>query len=167
MPPAAASYSSATPRLLFPFTSLSFVLSCAGSFLISSPHTHAAPDSLLTTSPSHEISRPSPLTPDIRHHVSSTLVRSSQGRPFSVRPQGPGVRHPFILFDPLLIPSRYFVNDQDEIRSIENPDCYFKFFINKNARTNERQRFGFNRKSRFSLNACDANANRSPRGHRS
>ncbi|KAM5358332.1 hypothetical protein ACJZ2D_015373 [Fusarium nematophilum] len=38
----------------------------------------------------------------------------------------------------------YFVNDEDEIRSIENPDCYFKFFTSKNLRVNERQRFCFN-----------------------
>ncbi|CAJ0548803.1 Ff.00g024160.m01.CDS01 [Fusarium sp. VM40] len=38
----------------------------------------------------------------------------------------------------------YFLNDQDEIRSIENPDCYFKYFANKNSRVNERQRFHFN-----------------------
>ncbi|KAF4447846.1 mitochondrial 40s ribosomal protein mrp2 [Fusarium austroafricanum] len=37
----------------------------------------------------------------------------------------------------------YFVNDQDEIRSIKNPDCYFKFFSSKNSRFNERQRFHF------------------------
>ncbi|KAJ4266496.1 hypothetical protein NW762_004483 [Fusarium torreyae] len=38
----------------------------------------------------------------------------------------------------------YFVNDQDEVRAIENSDCYFKFFANKNSRINERQRFQFN-----------------------
>ncbi|CAM1506302.1 Fc.00g059430.m01.CDS01 [Cosmosporella sp. VM-42] len=38
----------------------------------------------------------------------------------------------------------YFVNDEDEIRSIENPDCYFKYFLNKNLRINDRQRFEFN-----------------------
>ncbi|KAK5991249.1 hypothetical protein PT974_09527 [Cladobotryum mycophilum] len=38
----------------------------------------------------------------------------------------------------------YFVNDQDEIRSIENPDNYFKFFLNRNLRINARQRFEFN-----------------------
>ncbi|KAF4978763.1 hypothetical protein FZEAL_4908 [Fusarium zealandicum] len=38
----------------------------------------------------------------------------------------------------------YFVNNQDEIRSIENPDYYHQFFINKNMRINERQRFNFN-----------------------
>ncbi|KAF5658502.1 mitochondrial 40s ribosomal mrp2 [Fusarium heterosporum] len=30
----------------------------------------------------------------------------------------------------------YFLNDQDEIRSITNPDCYFKFFSNKNSLKN-------------------------------
>ncbi|RSL81021.1 hypothetical protein CEP51_006157 [Fusarium floridanum] len=38
----------------------------------------------------------------------------------------------------------YFVNDEDEIRSIKDPDCYYKFFISKNMRVNERQRFHFN-----------------------
>ncbi|KAM0521790.1 hypothetical protein ACHAPE_002351 [Trichoderma viride] len=38
----------------------------------------------------------------------------------------------------------YFVNDQDEIRSIENPDNYFKFFLNRNPRICARQRFEFN-----------------------
>ncbi|KAL7972510.1 Arb2 domain-containing protein [Trichoderma sp. SZMC 28014] len=38
----------------------------------------------------------------------------------------------------------YFVNDQDEIRSIENPDSYFKFFLNRNPRICARQRFEFN-----------------------
>ncbi|KHO01379.1 uncharacterized protein MAM_00380 [Metarhizium album ARSEF 1941] len=39
--------------------------------------------------------------------------------------------------------SRYFVDDSDEIRSIEDPKQYFKFFLNKNARINQRQRFAF------------------------
>ncbi|KAH7126289.1 hypothetical protein B0J13DRAFT_679604 [Dactylonectria estremocensis] len=38
----------------------------------------------------------------------------------------------------------YFVNEDDEIRSIENPTCYYKFFHSRNARVNERQRFAFN-----------------------
>ena len=38
----------------------------------------------------------------------------------------------------------YFINDIDEIRSIENPDYYFKYFLTKNERWNERQRFAFN-----------------------
>ncbi|QYT04508.1 hypothetical protein H0G86_011412 [Trichoderma simmonsii] len=38
----------------------------------------------------------------------------------------------------------YFINDQDEIRSIEDPDNYFKFFIDKNPRICARQRFAFN-----------------------
>ncbi|KAG5997175.1 hypothetical protein E4U54_002431 [Claviceps lovelessii] len=37
----------------------------------------------------------------------------------------------------------YFINEQDEIRSIENPDNYFKFFLNRNPRVNQRQRFEF------------------------
>ena len=42
---------------------------------------------------------------------------------------------------------RYFVNDEDEIRSIENPNAYFKYFVNKNQRVNDRQRFCFNGKT--------------------
>ncbi|KAL7812593.1 Arb2 domain-containing protein [Trichoderma aethiopicum] len=38
----------------------------------------------------------------------------------------------------------YFVNEDDEIRSIEEPDNYFKFFINRNPRICARQRFAFN-----------------------
>ncbi|KAK4239149.1 hypothetical protein C8A03DRAFT_32764 [Achaetomium macrosporum] len=38
----------------------------------------------------------------------------------------------------------YFINDVDEIRSIEDSDYYFKYFLTKNARWNERQRFAFN-----------------------
>jgi len=38
----------------------------------------------------------------------------------------------------------YFVNDIDEIRSLDDPDSYFKFFLTKNGRWNERQRFCFN-----------------------
>ncbi|KAK4041973.1 Arb2 domain-containing protein [Parachaetomium inaequale] len=38
----------------------------------------------------------------------------------------------------------YFINDVDEIRSIEDPDYYFKYFLTKNDRWNERQRFAFN-----------------------
>ncbi|KAI2627222.1 hypothetical protein GGS21DRAFT_493067 [Xylaria nigripes] len=38
----------------------------------------------------------------------------------------------------------YFVNENDEIRSLENEDTYFKFFINKNERFCYRQRFVFN-----------------------
>ncbi|OBT85387.1 hypothetical protein VE02_05067 [Pseudogymnoascus sp. 03VT05] len=38
----------------------------------------------------------------------------------------------------------YFVNDEDEIRSIENPKYYFKYFINRTERYNERQRESMN-----------------------
>ncbi|OTB03919.1 hypothetical protein M426DRAFT_59437 [Hypoxylon sp. CI-4A] len=38
----------------------------------------------------------------------------------------------------------YFVNENDEVRSIENPDNYYKFFISRNSRWNERQRFAMN-----------------------
>ncbi|KAG5923320.1 hypothetical protein E4U42_004993 [Claviceps africana] len=39
--------------------------------------------------------------------------------------------------------TRYFINQDDEVRSIENPDNYFKFFVNRNPRVNQRQRFEF------------------------
>jgi hypothetical protein len=38
----------------------------------------------------------------------------------------------------------YFINDKDEIRSIENPKAYFKFFITKNERYNVAQREAMN-----------------------
>ncbi|KAI5925716.1 Arb2 domain-containing protein [Camillea tinctor] len=38
----------------------------------------------------------------------------------------------------------YFVNEDDEVRSIAEPDRYFKFFLNRNPRWNERQRFAMN-----------------------
>ncbi|KAK2590396.1 hypothetical protein QQS21_011918, partial [Conoideocrella luteorostrata] len=38
----------------------------------------------------------------------------------------------------------YFVNDEDEIRSIDNPDNYFKFHLDRNPRVNQRQAFEFN-----------------------
>ncbi|RYP77712.1 hypothetical protein DL769_003332 [Monosporascus sp. CRB-8-3] len=38
----------------------------------------------------------------------------------------------------------YFINEDDEVRSIENPDCYFKYFLSRNERYNERQRFAMN-----------------------
>ncbi|KAF3768526.1 hypothetical protein M406DRAFT_44771 [Cryphonectria parasitica EP155] len=37
----------------------------------------------------------------------------------------------------------YFINEKDEIRSIANPRFYFDFFLNKNMRINDRQRFAF------------------------
>ncbi|KAH7037223.1 uncharacterized protein B0I36DRAFT_358953 [Microdochium trichocladiopsis] len=38
----------------------------------------------------------------------------------------------------------YFVNPDDEIRSIANNDNYFKFFISRNPRWNDRQRYAMN-----------------------
>ncbi|KAK8024110.1 hypothetical protein PG993_012176 [Apiospora rasikravindrae] len=38
----------------------------------------------------------------------------------------------------------YFINEKDEIRSNENPDNYFKFFLTRNPRHNERQRYAMN-----------------------
>ncbi|KAI1361883.1 Arb2 domain-containing protein [Xylaria arbuscula] len=38
----------------------------------------------------------------------------------------------------------YFINKDDEIRSIENEDNYYKFFLDRNPRINDRQRFALN-----------------------
>ncbi|KAF6831814.1 Arb2 domain-containing protein [Colletotrichum musicola] len=38
----------------------------------------------------------------------------------------------------------YFVNEEDEVRNIEDPKYYFKFLLSKNDRVNDRQRFHFN-----------------------
>ncbi|PKS09435.1 hypothetical protein jhhlp_004050 [Lomentospora prolificans] len=38
----------------------------------------------------------------------------------------------------------YFVNDEDEIRNIENPNTYFRYHIDILDRVNDRQRFAFN-----------------------
>ncbi|RYP13594.1 hypothetical protein DL767_010666 [Monosporascus sp. MG133] len=38
----------------------------------------------------------------------------------------------------------YFINEDDEVRSIENPNYYFKYFLTRNGRYNERQRFAMN-----------------------
>ncbi|OIW31142.1 hypothetical protein CONLIGDRAFT_643152 [Coniochaeta ligniaria NRRL 30616] len=38
----------------------------------------------------------------------------------------------------------YFVNSIDEIRNISDPNMYFKYFISKNERWNDRQRFAMN-----------------------
>ncbi|KAI0130167.1 hypothetical protein BJ170DRAFT_692768 [Xylariales sp. AK1849] len=38
----------------------------------------------------------------------------------------------------------YFVHESDEIRSIANPDHYFHYFLSRNPRYNERQRFAMN-----------------------
>lgn len=38
----------------------------------------------------------------------------------------------------------YFINEEDEIRNIEDPKYYFKFLLSKNDRVNDRQRFHFN-----------------------
>ncbi|TDZ61959.1 hypothetical protein CTRI78_v003999 [Colletotrichum trifolii] len=42
----------------------------------------------------------------------------------------------------------YFINDEDEIRNIDEPNAYFKYFLSKNTRVNDRQRFHFNGKFR-------------------
>ncbi|KAJ3494088.1 hypothetical protein NLG97_g4302 [Lecanicillium saksenae] len=39
--------------------------------------------------------------------------------------------------------SSYFVNDEDEIRSIADSDYYFNYFLSRNPRVNQRQRFEF------------------------
>ena len=38
----------------------------------------------------------------------------------------------------------YFINEKDEIRSLENPKAYFKFFLTKNDRYNCAQRESMN-----------------------
>ena len=38
----------------------------------------------------------------------------------------------------------YFINEEDEIRYLHNPDFYFKYFLTKNSRYNDFQRFAFN-----------------------
>ncbi|KAI0119496.1 Arb2 domain-containing protein [Daldinia grandis] len=38
----------------------------------------------------------------------------------------------------------YFINEDDEVRAIDNPDNYFHFFFNRNTRWNERQRYAMN-----------------------
>ncbi|KAI1181147.1 Arb2 domain-containing protein [Nemania sp. FL0916] len=38
----------------------------------------------------------------------------------------------------------YFINKDDEVRSIQNEDNYFKYFISRNSRVNDRQRFAMN-----------------------
>lgn len=43
--------------------------------------------------------------------------------------------------------SSYFINEDDEIRSIENRDNYFQFFISRNPRWNDRQRYAMNGES--------------------
>ncbi|AEO65667.1 uncharacterized protein THITE_56097, partial [Thermothielavioides terrestris NRRL 8126] len=47
----------------------------------------------------------------------------------------------------------YFINDIDEIRSIDNSDYYFKYYLTKNSRWNERQRFAFNEAVRKTIHA--------------
>ncbi|GKT42616.1 uncharacterized protein ColSpa_02797 [Colletotrichum spaethianum] len=59
----------------------------------------------------------------------------------------------------------YFVNDQDEIRNIGNPNYYFKYYLTKNGRVNDRQRFHFSGKNQllplFLLLATDFQQKRS------
>ncbi|KAI0447289.1 Arb2 domain-containing protein [Xylaria telfairii] len=38
----------------------------------------------------------------------------------------------------------YFINKDDEVRSIENEDNYFKYFLSRNVRVCDRQRFAMN-----------------------
>jgi hypothetical protein len=45
---------------------------------------------------------------------------------------------------PLLTLHSYFVNPDDEIRSISNSNAYFNYFITNNDRVNDAQREGFN-----------------------
>ncbi|KAK3396556.1 Arb2 domain-containing protein [Sordaria brevicollis] len=47
-------------------------------------------------------------------------------------------------FEPDLKKLGYFVNEDDEIRDYHKPDFYFKYFLTKNTRYNDCQRFAFN-----------------------
>ncbi|QSZ32265.1 hypothetical protein DSL72_001839 [Monilinia vaccinii-corymbosi] len=47
-------------------------------------------------------------------------------------------------FEPTLHGLGYFINEKDEIRSIENPKAYFKFFLTKNDRYNQLHREAMN-----------------------
>ncbi|ESZ93191.1 hypothetical protein SBOR_6423 [Sclerotinia borealis F-4128] len=47
-------------------------------------------------------------------------------------------------FEPTLDGLGYFINEKDEIRSIENPKAYFKFFLTKNERYNQLHREAMN-----------------------
>ncbi|APA15947.1 hypothetical protein SS1G_09155 [Sclerotinia sclerotiorum 1980 UF-70] len=47
-------------------------------------------------------------------------------------------------FEPTLEGLGYFINEKDEIRSIENPKAYFKFFLTKNDRYNQLHREAMN-----------------------
>lgn len=38
----------------------------------------------------------------------------------------------------------YFINEDDEIRNVHDPDFYFKYFLTKNQTYNDCQRFAFN-----------------------
>ncbi len=38
----------------------------------------------------------------------------------------------------------YFINDKDQVRSIQDPKYYFHYFISKNERWNDCQRFAMN-----------------------
>ncbi|KAF7893871.1 hypothetical protein EAF00_007385 [Botryotinia globosa] len=47
-------------------------------------------------------------------------------------------------FEPTLDGLGYFIDEKDEIRSIENPKAYFKYFLTKNDRYNQLQREAMN-----------------------
>lgn len=52
-------------------------------------------------------------------------------------------RHTCVIPDMLTSTTSLFINDDDEIRMIDNPDNYFKFHITKNDRWNARHGFSF------------------------
>ncbi|KAJ2990374.1 hypothetical protein NUW58_g2980 [Xylaria curta] len=58
-------------------------------------------------------------------------------------------------------PTRYFINKDDEIRSIENEDNYFNYFISRNSRVCDRQRFAMNP----STSKIPGTSNAQPRSH--
>ena len=47
----------------------------------------------------------------------------------------------------MLIKTRYYINEKDQIRSIAHPDQEFNFFISKNERVCEVQREAMNSQS--------------------
>ncbi|KAK1493027.1 Arb2 domain-containing protein [Colletotrichum tamarilloi] len=84
-----------------------------------------------------KMTRPSfllhPNTPLPRLRPAATMFR----RRWSGLPKDP-------VFSSNLKDLGYFVNDQDEIRNIKEPEYYFKYYLTKNGRVNDRQRFHFN-----------------------
>ncbi|EEY15717.1 mitochondrial 40S ribosomal protein MRP2 [Verticillium alfalfae VaMs.102] len=77
------------------------------------------------------------------HNVPPQVVWSPQRLSLSFQSQGPWVSQTLVGAT-LSNRHRYFINEDDEIRSVTDPDRYFKYWIDKNMRVNGRQRFHFN-----------------------